>query len=922
MNIYKCVYWCLAFLLLPNVIVAQKLNNVYFDVGLAEDGADVFHASGDSVNFIADDKTWGGDIQLKYRVNREDWNVLITEFTRRYGINDSTYVYVDSLMDMPLCMKRYYTLKKNGLSLKLEISATGKQEIEIGDIVFPLYWRQSKDNNPASIFEKNFTQRHNIALNSSFITFSKPSGEGPFYLMLAKDSASLEYFDYVDGVYSVYVHSACSGLEKKGNWRLPHTSVILAPKGRKGDKVAYEFLLTAVPRYEDIRDAVYKNGLLDVRSAPGYTLPINLSARLAVRSQKVINKVIPEFPQQTHIELVEKRADGVSLYDIFFSKLGENLVTIDYGDNERTVIEYFVTEPIDTLIKKRSAFIVNKQQHKAPGKWWDGLYSVYDMKYGKLRGPEDTDGFDGWFGYVLACDDPILGKAPFVAAKNTIYPDSAEIASVEYYLKNFVWGKLQRTDKEIPYAYGIYGVPNWYVARDSTLHAMCNHVYKDRIKIWRAYDYPHIIKLYYHMYQIASMYPHWTHYLSAEGYLDRAVNTAFAYFKYPYEILPWFDIYKWGIYNEWIVLELIEELEKRSRQHEADMLRQEWEKKVKYFIYDDKYPYRSEYSFDRTAFESSYAFAKYAVEHPMKADRNLWFDRNLNKWYSHSHVTVEAAREFMKKQHYAGLSVRGWQEPKYYEAGTDCASPEHTHEMSYMSMMGGWSILDYGLLYSNNPDWIELGYNSYLSSWALMNTGDEESGYGYWFPGKDKDGATGQAFMGAKSGYTWLRKFENRGVWHYDGEIDLGYGATFHTARTIVIRDSIFGLHAYGGCIKEANDEIQVIPRDGVLQQFSYVMPDMRYHLKLVKDAFLSEYPLIVSEKGMALHLKLQNKLAVSGADHQSHTSTLEIRTENVVPHSIKIGGKSVEIKKTTVGWKAELPIENTVEDVYILWNK
>ena len=123
---------------------------------------------------------------------------------------------------------------------------------------------------------------------------------------------------------------------------------------------------------------------------------------------------------------------------------------------KKSFLEFFSTEPLDVLIKKRSSFIVNKQQHKAPGKWWDGLYSVYDMKYGKLRGPEDTDGFNGWWEYVWGCDDPILSKAPFVAAKNVVYPDSTEIASLEYYLKNFVWGKLQRADQETPYPFAIY----------------------------------------------------------------------------------------------------------------------------------------------------------------------------------------------------------------------------------------------------------------------------------------------------------------------------------------------------------------------------------------------------------------------------------------------------------------------------------
>ena len=175
----------------------------------------------------------------------------------------------------------------------------------------------------------------------------------------------------------------------------------------------------------------------------------------------------------------------------------------------------------------------------------------------------------------------------------------------------------------------------------------------------------------------------------------------------------------------------------------------------------------------------------------------------------------------MKQQHYAGLSVRGWIAPKYYLSGTDCAFKQHTGDMSYMAMMGGWSVLDYGLLYSKNPDWIELGYNSFLSSWSLMNTGNETSNYGYWYPGKEKDGATGWCFVGAKNGYTWLHRNEKRGPWRYDGEIDLGYGAAFHTARTIVIQDSIFGLHAYGGVLSKEETSLSVIPRDRVRQQFS-----------------------------------------------------------------------------------------------------
>ncbi len=60
-----------------------------------------------------------------------------------------------------------------------------------------------------------------------------------------------------------------------------------------------------------------------------------------------------------------------------------------------------------------------------------------------------------------------------------------------------------------------------------------------------------------------------------------------------------------------MVLDVIDALEHEGHASQAAWLRGEWEKKVKYFVYDDTYPFRSEYAFDRTAFESTYAFAKY-----------------------------------------------------------------------------------------------------------------------------------------------------------------------------------------------------------------------------------------------------------------------------------------------------------------------
>jgi hypothetical protein len=295
------------------------------------------------------------------------------------------------------------------------------------------------------------------------------------------------------------------------------------------------------------------------------------------------------------------------------------------------------------------------------------------------------------------------------------------------------------------------------------------------------------------MYQIAKMYPNMTHYLDKAGYLERAKQTAIAYFTYPYEILPWYETYKWGCYNELLILDLIKDLKKEGFNAEAVFLTKEWEKKVKYFLYDDKYPFRSEYAIDATAFESSHALAKYAVQNEMKPDQNLWFDKNLGKWYSHPTIKNEDAVDFMSRQINANIALRGSIEPAYYYLGSDFRGKSDSYTLSYMSQMGGWAILDYGLNFSKDPaDYIRLGYQSYLSSFALINSGTPETNYGFWYPGKENDGASGWAFEPQKYATPWIQKPQGRGPWVYDGEIDLGFGGATRTASTVVTNDPIF----------------------------------------------------------------------------------------------------------------------------------
>jgi hypothetical protein len=846
---------------------------------------------------------------IKYRVPGGDWLDAYRGETRLAATPDgTTLIYTDSVAGTVLDTVQTFRTDGRVLDWTIELATRMAVPVTIGDLAVQIPWRFPAGEDPAAIFEKSWTKHQLIAGAGSFIYFVRPNGEPPFLVVTPRPGTSLEYSTAEGrGGFRAFVHSGLTGgTEKRGTWRQAHSTRDLGPAGTPESRMSAGFRFRWARSYDEIRDILYDEGLFDIRIVPGMTVPLDLPAQIALRTKARIESLAPEFPDRTKIAEEGGPRPGDRVFHLEFRRLGENRITIHHDGGRATILEFFVTEPLETLIKKRASFLVRRQQHRDPAKWYDGLFSVYDMRAGRLRGPDDTDGFDFWWGYVLACDDPALGKAPFLASKNVHFPVAEEIAAVEYYLEHFVWGKLQRTDKETPYPYGIHGVPNWPEARDPLLRARSNNNNLDKMKIWRSYDYPHIVMLYFHMSEIARLYPEMVRYLDAAGYLERAYQTARAYFLYPYEVLPWYETYKWGCYNELVILNLIDALEREGAGAKAAWLRAEWEKKVKYFVYDDKYPFRSEYALDRTAFESSYALAKYGATHDMKPDENLWFDKGKKKWYSHPVVRREDSRGFMERQLKAGLAVRGWLETAYYLLGADFTASSDNGSLSYMAAMGGWGILDYGLNFAPSPyDWLQLGYASYLSTWALMNSGTPETNYGYWFPGRENDGASGWQFMTAKWGRAWIRKEVPRGAWPYDGEIDLGYGAALRMAATIVVRDPVFDWVAYGGTLEREGESLRVFPRDGLRQRFDAVVeappaaagapagPRRMIKIELDRDGFVPNTPIVLDTELKTIAFTLENR--TGGA----HETLLKLSWTGLGVVSVLQDGRRLDLENT-----------------------
>jgi hypothetical protein len=876
-----------------------------------------------------------GNIAIQYKTPGDAaWN-LAREITLvdepaapSPGNNAIKYSIATPGVDKSLKADESFQLDGGTLTWTLTIANQGNVLLEIGDLALPLSMAENTPRGRGQIYTQKLIRHTFIAGNGSWTFWQRANAEGPFLVMVPQGKTKIEFSGRVADPnappvavpmrgarggfgFTPFIHAAVSSVGpiaqgkaagREQPWRLPISKLELAPQGAPGDSVVYRFNFAWAKDFDGVRDVLYKEGSIDVNVVPGMTLPTDLPALISLRTQHKINNVAAEFPDKTKLEFVADKGDGVKLYKVRFSRLGENMLTVKYGDGRWSTLQFFVTEPLETVIAKRSSFLVNSMQHNDPNQWWYGVYSDWDQLHKVLRSPIDRDGLSPWL--TDASDDAGNARPAYIASKNVFFPDQKEIDSVELYIRQYLFnghkwnegtGGMQMTEKE-PYPYGIYGTfDNWYqhrtinptppanfVPQTQTLPQDVGWTRLHREHLWRIYDYPHIMLMYFRMYQIAKAYPTMVHYANADEYLMLAYNTSVAYWTVPMQTdkpRGW-SANSVPTMNEAFLPELITALEREGKKEEADKLQELWNHKVERYVNARTRPnlFGSEFAFDSTGFESTGSMAHYAMEHASKPDQPGLY-------------SAEQAREFLEFQLRLDMGDRGWLENTYYQLGSDYRGGL-SYLLSYMSQMGGWSILDYGLYFAKDPaEYLRLGYASSLSSWALVNSGTAESGYGFWWPGKENDGATGGGFNPEPMGGGWIRKAVPRGAWYYSAEEDVGYCGALRTHATIVTKDPIFGEFAYGAELTRKGDSVEVIPRDGLRARFHVIRDDERLHLELTGDSFASERPIVVNNALTKIQFNLDNRVKAP------HKVQLAIGGLRAGDYQVTVSGKATPLK-------------------------
>jgi hypothetical protein len=157
------------------------------------------------------------------------------------------------------------------------------------------------------------------------------------------------------------------------------------------------------------------------------------------------------------------------------------------------------TEPLESLIRKRAAWIVENQVHDEPGSSLHGAILVANNRTGaRMASPEE---FNGPFSIEGG-----LGDALFLAEKNAVYPEPRELEVLDAFIEGFLRDDLQNP-------------------ADDTVGSAFADSHAVALNYARPHVYPLVFNFYHAMYRAARVAK--THHEPRE-YLDFAYRTALA----------------------------------------------------------------------------------------------------------------------------------------------------------------------------------------------------------------------------------------------------------------------------------------------------------------------------------------------------------------------------------------------------------
>ncbi len=587
----------------------------------------------------------------------------------------------------------------NCIEWRITVKNPGDKPIEVGDVHIPLafnnasiypspdearpYMVRSTDE----VYERRLIARPDICGASSHVVFRTRSGEPPFLVLLPAGGTWFECLAHDqrghksrgrqwEGLPYVYLYSkASSEIESWGGWFNRHHSFTL---DRGGSRTLGLRLFWAMNEAQ-VDQILAAQGRLVTHLSPGYVVPANMPATLRLSCSVGVGGVAAD--KGTTVEQLD---DKGLVHRVTFSRPGPHEIRVTHGRGEVTTLHVYSLPPLPELAAARAAFILEHQQFKNAEERRYLAFGMWDSENGELV--SDTENKERSGGSTVTGIGPPL----FVAAKNTVFPEPDQVAALEQYIDEQLFGRIQ----------------------DHSTYRV--HTFVDPAgdgPPTDSYVYPHVFNLYLAMYRIGTYYGLTK--TEPVEYLTRAYRTAMAYLD-P-QMQPAINL-SFGHPGEGTLGLIIAALHREGLSAEASQLQQAISLKVNVL-----------------AKQSWAAYGVYVAGQFWPADTagisgTYWLSR-LHNWQegvTRSVKVLEATRGIGRHWMWYGCDL-AW-------AGELAKYPTlEATTLNHPSAYNAAALLD-AAVHWRNPRYAELGYAGLLAPWARVKPTGEPQGFYAWEP--------------------------------------------------------------------------------------------------------------------------------------------------------------------------------------------
>ena len=699
--------------------------------------------------------------------------------------------------DLPLRVRRYWESLGDHLALRFELHNAGTAPVEIGALGIPMVFnnilsgRTLDEAHAVASFHDPY-----IGRDAGYLQVTRLSGHGPTLLVVPLGDTPFEAYNPLlgdptprsvtfEGFYEWMAHSRAYAEDEWSEadaWN-PPTSATLAP----GETRSYGVRFLLADEIRAIEPTLLADGRPVAVGVPGYVVPMDIEARLFLKHAAGVQSLEVEPPGALTITpsaepggaLAVAAADpsesGWNAYDVRGRSWGRARLTVTYQDGLQQTIHYKVIKPAAEAVADLGRFLTTEQWFEVPDDPFGRSPSVISYDYDERR--QVTEDNRAWIAGIG--DEGGSGSWLAAIMKQLVQPDPGELAKMQRFVDEVVWGGLQYAEGELAYGvrksmfyYQPDEMPEGTYSEDVRYGGWSSWDREHAMTVVRSYNYPHVAALHWALYRLARNQEGLVTNHSWEWYLDRAWRTAEAMVEHAGHYS------QFGQMGGTVFLLILLDLQREGWTGQAAALEATMRARAEVWR-ELGYPYGSEMPWDSTGQEEVYAWCRY-----------FGFDAKAL-------VTLNAILAYtpaVPHWGYNGSARRYWD---FQYAGKLRRVERQLHH--YGSALNTIPVLSE---YRDHPDdlyLLRVGYAGMMGGIANIT----------------QDGFGPSAFHAYPS---TLR------IDGYSGDYGPGFLGHAINTGTYVVSDPEFGWLAFGGNLSGGDDSIRVTPLDAARSRL-YLAP-------------------------------------------------------------------------------------------------